>query len=208
MPSEPASVVAVGRWGILTVATFGASGDDTEVETAFVGNGVLVPGSPVTVFSNGATLWALMIDRAGFLSAASADLSSPALAWEGPASIGSPVFVPGSRASVFEHSAGVLTALAVDRSGLLSAASLQPGDLDAWQCPIGIGTNCLMPGSTVTVFGGAPGTFLALAIDRGGSLNVASLSTAGTSVWTGPESVGNSFFVPGGYLGVIARGPQ
>jgi hypothetical protein len=207
MPAESAAVLSIDRWGVLSVATFDAASDYNNVGISSVGIGTLVPGSPITVVSAGTTLWALMIDQAGCLSAASAELSSGILVWDGLARIGSPVFVPGTRVSVFEPSAGTLTALAVDRSGLLSACTL-PAGLDVWQDLIGIGANTLMPGTAVVITTADSATFLALAIDRAGALNVARLSTGATPAWTGPESIGNSMFVPGGLLTVITDDPS
>jgi hypothetical protein len=205
MPVESPTVLGIDRWGMLSVATIDVTGNDQDVGFSSVGNGMLVPGSPVAVMSVKTTLWVLMIDQAGCLSAASADISSIVPAWVGPVSIGSPVFVPGSRVRVFEQSPGSLTALAVDRSGLLSACTLQPG-ANTWQGPIGIGANTLMPGATVAVYAENSTTFLVLAIDRAGALNVARLSTEGTPAWTGPDSVGNSMFMPGGHLTVFGDG--
>jgi hypothetical protein len=141
--------VMVDRNGMLNAASLDLSAGTGWQGPECIGNGSLVPGSPVTVLRESATLFsALMVDRNGMLNAASLDLSA-GTGWQGPECIGNGSLVPGSPVTVLRQSATLFSALMVDRNGMLNAASLDLSAGTGWQGPECIGNGSLVPGSPV-----------------------------------------------------------
>jgi hypothetical protein len=95
-------------------------------------------------------------------------------------------------------------ALSVDRNGVLNAAFLD-GSSAGWQGPATFGNACLVPGSPVTVFQQSSSIYMALAVDREGTLNVFSLDVSAGAGWQGPDSVGNTSLVPGSPVTVFQQ---
>jgi hypothetical protein len=139
---------------------------------------------------------ALMVDSYGSLNAVSLETTS-AIGWQGPVAVGTATLVPGSPVAVFQQRATVFTALMVDQDGMLNSASLDTSSATGWQGPVAVGTATLVPGSPVTVIPQASAVFAALMVDRGGTLNVATLDTSAGTGWKGPVGVGNARLFPG-----------
>jgi hypothetical protein len=153
LQASPSVYVAlvVDRDGVLNIFSFNAAegkgwqGPDT------VGNASLVPGSPVTVFQQGSSIYtALTVDRNGVLNIASLDVSSGE-GWQGLDTVGSASLEPGSAVTVCRDGSSTFTALMVDRSGVLNIATLDTSSTVGWNGPDTVGHGTLVPGSRVSV---------------------------------------------------------
>jgi hypothetical protein len=114
-----------------------------------IGTATLVPGAPVAVFQQSATVFtALMIDQDGILNSASLDTSTTP-GWQGPVAIGTAILVPGAPVTVIPQAGAVFAALMVDRDGTLNVATLDTSAGTGWQGPVGVGNAGLFPGSRI-----------------------------------------------------------
>jgi hypothetical protein len=134
--------------GVLNVAYLDLTGGTGWQGLNTVGGANLVPGSPVTVLKQSATMFmALMVDRNGVLNVATLDAMSNV--WQGPDSLGCAILVPGSHVAVIQTGNTVFAALAVDRDGILNTATLDISTGTGWQGPDSVGNGCLPAGSRV-----------------------------------------------------------
>jgi hypothetical protein len=90
-----------------------------------------------------------------------------------------------------------LFALAVDQFGLLNVATLDTAAGAVWAGPVPVGNASLVPGSPVAVVWQSTTVVAALAVDRNGLLNVATLDTAAGVGWEGPIPVGSAGLTSG-----------
>jgi|HubBroStandDraft_6_1064221.scaffolds.fasta_scaffold686010_1 hypothetical protein len=161
-----------------------------------IGSPCLIPGSRVTAFQFGETqFFAFVVDSNGVFNAASLDTTDEN-GWQGPDTVGNADFLPATPIAVFQQSDAVITALLVDRSGVLNAMSLTVGATQEWQGPLTIGGACLAPGTPVSVVSISETSFSALMVDQDGVLNTAFLDVSAGNGWDGPDTVGNAYLLP------------
>lgn len=189
--------LAVDRDGLLA-AVVGTKGLNW-AGPAEIGNSNLVPGSAGAVFQEAPGQFiVLLVDNSGILTATSFAVSVGSTKWRGTDVIGTPSFVPGSAIAVFLSARPVVTALLIDRLGLLTTASRDlSASTSAWQGPASLGSGNLVPGSPVTIVRPRRTVFAALMVDQDGVLNVATLDAADGTSWQGPVRLGNASLVPG-----------
>jgi hypothetical protein len=189
--------LSVDRNGLLNACSLDPDAGFTWTGPHVVGAACLVPGSPVTVFQQSASvIGALLIDRHGVLNAATLDLTQT-VGWQGLATVGNGNLVPGSAVSLLKVGATEFCALAVDRDGVLNVATLDATSTGGWQGMHTVGGAVLEPGSNVTAIQTSSTVFVALAVDETGALNAATLDTSNGEGWQGPDTVVNGALPPG-----------
>jgi len=168
-----------------------------------IGNARLVPGSRVAICQpNDTTFIALMVDAIGVLNVASLDVSTSD-GWQGPDTVGSASLIPGCPVAICQPTSSLVTALMINRDGVLNVASLDMKSGKGWQGPDTVGGMGLVPGSVVTIFGASTSVFTAFMVDRNGVLNAAALDVSAGTGWQAPNTVGNSYLVPGSHVAAL-----
>ena len=172
------------------------------------GDARLVPGAPVSVFQQSATVYtALTVDKDGKMNVAWLDLSDPSKGWHAPVAFGDARLVPGAPVSVFQQSATVYTALTVDKDGKMNVAWLDLSDPSkGWHAPVAFGDARLAPGAPVSVFQQSATVYTVLTVDKDGKMNVAWLDLSDPSKgWHAPVAFGDARLAPGAPVSVFQQ---
>ncbi|MBO1416242.1 CAP domain-containing protein [Streptomyces sp. FH025] len=180
------TALAVDKDGYLNVAW--VVGTQPWHDPVRFGPPVFQPGAPVSVAmakQESNLLTALAVDKDGYLNVAWVVGTQP---WHDPVRFGPPAFQSGAPVAMANQADNLLTALAVDKDGYLNVAwvvGTQP-----WHDPVRFGPSVFQPGARVSVAMAKQESNLltALAVDKGGYLNVAWV--VGTQPWHDPVRFG------------------
>jgi hypothetical protein len=172
-------------------------------EIQSIGNATLMPASTVaTLQYNSTVAMALIVDISGVLNVYRND-SSDSAGWRAAETVGGATLQPGGNVVVFRQSPSVVTALTIDRFGILNRASLDSSITGDWQGMFTIGGSRLLPGSPIAVCISSSAVFSALVVDSAGMLNVATLDLGKGSEWQGLSTVGAAELAPGTSVSVV-----
>jgi hypothetical protein len=189
--------------GVLQAASLDDTLEPGWQEIYSVGNASLVPTSNVATLQCSISLVvALIVDANGVLNIYTND-ASDSEGWRGPETVGGATLQPGGNVVVFRQSPSVVTALTIDRFGVLNRASQDQSLGNSWQGMDTIGGSRLVPGSPIAICTLNDSVFAALVVDATGLLNVATLDLGKGAEWQGLDIVGSPAFAPGTPVSVV-----
>jgi len=172
-------------------------------EIQSIGNSNLVPASTVATLQYSITVaMALTVDRSGVLNVYRND-STDGAGWRLAETVGGATLQPGGNVVVFRQSASMVTALTIDRFGVLNRASLDSSVSSSWQGMFTIGGSQLIPGSPIALCISDSAVFTAMVVDSAGMLNVATLDLGAGPDWQGLSTIGGAQLDPGSAVCLI-----
>jgi hypothetical protein len=150
-----------------------------------------------------ATIYALAVDKYGFLDATQVDLGLTSGWTEAPSQPGGGL-LPGGVVTTFQQGVQTLAALTVDRNGAMNVVfrdRMHPGS--DWVGPIAFGDPHLVPGAVVTPFPQSATVYSGLTVDKNGAMNVAWVDTSNGKGWQGPYAFGDPHLAPGAPMAIV-----